>query len=272
MQIVIILLLAAAVMLILATVMSFVLGWANRAFHVPVDARQRDIEDALPGANCGACGYAGCREYAEAVVDGEAPCNLCTVGGAPVAERLAEIMGVDAGENLPKRAVVHCAARHGDRLGERPYTGEPTCVAANQLGGIQGCLHGCLGFGDCVAACAFDAIHVKDGLATVDYAKCVGCGACVKVCPRDIIDMIPMKNQHMLVVACSNPGFGKEIKAVCTTGCIGCKACTKQSELFTMDGNLAVVDYGAYAADSDPTAAAEKCPTKVIRAVGTDAP
>ena len=160
--------LAAAVMLTLAVAASSVLGWANRAFHVEIDPRILRIEDALPGANCGGCGYIGCGEYAEAVAGGAAV-DLCAPGGAGCAQSVAGIMGVDVEPSWPYRAIVHCAATSSQRLGRVEYRGEQTCSAANLVAGHQGCTYGCLGLADCVRACDFDALDIVDGLAVIDY-------------------------------------------------------------------------------------------------------
>lgn len=260
---------AAGTMLFLAVVMSLVLGWANRAFHVETDPRVEAASEALPGANCGGCGYVGCAEYAEAVVLQGAPVDLCPVGGPSTAEALAKIMGVSLEEKAPERPVVHCNARLEDRLGRLEYEGEPSCAAANLVAGVQGCVYGCLGFGDCVRACAFDAIHVKEGLAEVDYAKCVGCGACAKACPRNIISMVPFKHSKVVVVKCSNQDFGPEVKKVCRVGCIGCKACERvMKEYFHVEGNLARVDPEKFDPSLDFGPVLEKCPQEGIVFLG----
>ena len=260
--------LAAGTMAFLALGMGFVLGWANRTFHVDVDPRIEAAEEVVPGANCGGCGYVGCREYAEAVVDGEAV-NKCTVGGASVALQLGSLLGVEVEETWPYRAVVHCAATCDDRLGRTDYDGEPTCAAANVVAGVQGCIFGCLGFGDCVEVCDYDAIHMVDGLAQVDYDKCTGCGLCARVCPRNIISMVPFKSERMLVVSCCNKDFGKAVNAVCKVGCIGCKACSKLSGLIQIQDNLAEVDYDHYESkEEDFDAAIEKCPRESLVYVG----
>ncbi|HOT61893.1 MAG TPA: 4Fe-4S binding protein, partial [Treponemataceae bacterium] len=192
--------------------------------------------------------------------------DKCTVGGASCAEAIAKIMGVDLKPSWPYRPVVHCRAHYGDRLGRTEYRGEKTCTAANLVSGVQGCTYGCLGFGDCVVACDFDAIHIVDGLATVDYEKCVGCGACARACPRNIISMTPFKRGRMLAVACSNKDFGKDVKAVCKVGCIGCTACSRTSDLFKMDGKVARIDYDKYDPDQLESArvALSKCPARAI--------
>jgi len=180
-----IIILAAATMLVLATFMAYVLGWANVAFHVEIDPRIEACIEALPGANCGGCGYVGCGEYAEVVVLEGVAVDLCPVGGEACAAKMTEILGVEVNQSWPSRPVIHCGATLGERLGRNEYQGEQTCTAANMVAGVQGCTYGCLGFGDCGTVCNFDAIHVIDGLATVDYDKCVGCGACENTCHRE---------------------------------------------------------------------------------------
>lgn len=258
---------SAATLLGLAVIFSYILGWANNAFKVEIDPKAEAALEVLPGANCGGCGYIGCGEYATAVVTGEASINLCTVGGQSCAAELAGIMGVEVGEIFPLRAVVHCSAHTKDQLQRNEYRGEQKCFVANIINGIQGCAFGCLGFGDCVTVCNYDAIQVIDSLATVNYEKCIGCGACAKACPRNIITIIPFKNETMLAVTCSNKEKGKDVRKVCKVGCIGCKVCTKISSIFSIIDNLSVINYDDYTQiDADELAkAAEKCPVKVLR-------
>jgi RnfABCDGE-type electron transport complex B subunit len=240
-------LLAACTLLVLAVIMSIVLGLANKAFHVPVDLRIEKIGVALPGANCGACDYVGCGDYAEAVVTNGEKVDKCPVGGAAVTEQVAAIMGVDAGETFPVRPVVHCAAKSSERLKQIPYRGEQTCNAANLVSGIQGCVYGCLGLADCVRSCDYDAIHIVEGVAVIDYVKCIGCGACVKACPRNVISQVPFKADRILAVQCGNKDFGKEVMEVCTVGCTGCKSCSRAlPELISIVDNLPVFDYTKY--------------------------
>ena len=262
-------LLAMGTMAILAIGMSYVLGWANKAFHVEVDPRIEAAEEILPGANCGGCGYVGCREYAEAVVGGD-EVTKCTVGGASVARELGQLMGVEVEESWPYRAVVHCGATYEDRLGRHEYHGEPTCAAANVISGVQGCTYGCLGLGDCVEACEYDAIHIVDGVAVVDYEKCTGCGTCARVCPRNIITMVPFKAESMMVVTCSNKDKGKDVSAVCKVGCIGCGACARVDDLIQVEDGLAGIDYDRYEPGKvDFGTVLNKCPRESLVWVGT---
>jgi Na+-translocating ferredoxin:NAD+ oxidoreductase RNF subunit RnfB len=265
--------LAAGTLLLLAIVTSVLLGWASQAFYVEIDPRIEKILAGLPGTNCGGCGYVGCSEYAEAVANGEAAMDLCGPGGASAVEAIAEIMGVEANQTWPYRVVVHCAATLEQRLGRNEYRGEPTCAGANLVAGFQGCVYGCLGLGDCVDVCDFDALHIVDGLAIVDYEKCTGCGACVDACPRGIITRVPFKTERILVVACSNQDFGNDVRKVCEVGCIGCKACARDSQQLTMIDNLPVIDYESDEyVTADFTASLEKCPMECLLYVGKPRP
>ena len=261
---------SAGTMLSLAVVLTYILGWANKKLHVEEDPRVVAIMAALPGANCGGCGYVGCGEYAEAVALEHEAVSKCTVGGQSCALAVAQIMGVEVGETLPWRPIVHCSAHHADRLKRNAYRGDKTCAAANLVTNVQGCTYGCLGLGDCSRVCKYDALHIVDGLATVDYDKCVGCGACSKVCPRNIITLTPFKSERMLAVTCSNKDQGKDVVAVCNVGCIGCGLCARTSSLFTLKDNLSTIDYDAYSAECtlDALEACKKCKRHQIVFVG----
>ena len=261
-------LLAIGTMVFLATAFGLVLGWANVKFRVRQDPRVEAVLDALPGANCGGCGVVGCADYAKAVVEGALPPDKCTVGGPAVAQEIADILGIEAAESAPYRPVIHCAADRHNRLGLSDYRGEPTCFAANVIGDVQGCTYGCLGLGDCADACNYDAVDMVDGLARIDYDKCVGCGACERACPRHIISMIPFKAERMLVVACSNKDPGRLVKNVCKLGCIGCKLCQKAMEVFGISDNVARLDYDRYEPGMDFAKALEKCPRQIMFYVG----
>ncbi len=259
---------AACCMVGLAVSTCVILGWANRAFHVPVDPKVEAAAAAMPGANCGNCGYVGCGEYAEAVAKG-ADVTLCPVGGPSLVSSLAGIMGIEVGETAPLRPVVHCAADFSMRLQRQEYRGEQTCASANLVAGVQGCVYGCLGLGDCVRACDYDAIDMVDGLAVVNYETCIGCSACAKVCPRNIITMVPFKTDRVLVVKCCNHDFGKDVSKVCTVGCIGCRSCSKlMDDVFDFDQNLPIIDYDAYRADLDVSKVLDKCPMASLVWVG----
>lgn len=261
-------LLAGGAMVLLALAFGLVLGWANVKFHVRQDPRIDDVLSALPGANCGGCGYVGCQAYAEAVVKGEVGADKCPVGGPSCAQAVADVLGIEVAESFPYRPVIHCAADYDDRLQRSDYRGEKTCFAANVIGGVQGCTYGCLGFGDCFKSCPYDAIAMVNGLPRILYNKCTGCGACERACPRHIISMIPFKADRMLVVACSNKDKGKLVKEVCKVGCLGCGACQRMNELFQVTDNISRLDYERYQPEQDFTEIINKCPAGAMVYIG----
>ncbi|MDO4629437.1 MAG: RnfABCDGE type electron transport complex subunit B [Planctomycetia bacterium] len=265
---VITILVAVGVMLFLAVVMGWILGWANVAFRVEVDPKVAQLNGVLPGANCGACGFAGCNEYAEQLAAGKAKPGACTQCNKEANQLISEILGCAVAETYPYKAVIHCNANTFQRTGVQRYTGEPTCVAANLISGIQDCVYGCLGLGDCARACPNDAITVEDGLARVRYHRCVGCRLCETACPRNVISIIPFRQSQILAVACSNPEKGMDVKGVCKVGCIGCGACQRNSEIFQMGSNLPRIDYSQYQDGEVLGLVVEKCPAKMLIYVG----
>ena len=220
----------------LGVVFGCLLAFASKKFAVAVDPRQIKIRAALPGANCGG--------YAEGCVLGACALNKCVVGGAPVAEKIAEIMGVSADGTEPEVAFVRCQGSFDKTHKDCVYLGIGDCQSASVVPGKgpTSCAFACMGFGTCVKACKFDAIHVINGVAKVDRDKCVGCKACVEACPRGIIAMVPKKKT--VHVACSNPMPGAFVRKVCTIGCIGCQMCVKvcPKQTISMKGALAVID------------------------------
>ena len=241
----------------------FFLGVSGEKFKVEVDEREVAVTEALPGNNCGGCGYAGCSGLAAAIVKGEAPVNQCPVGGAPVAAKIGEIMGVKAEEGERKAAFVKCAGTCEKANQAYDYTGITDCqmAAMMQNGGPKGCSFGCLGFGSCVKACPFDAIHIVNGVAVVDKEACKACGKCVAVCPKHLIEIVPYDQKHL--VKCNSQDKGKAVMQACTAGCIGCKMCEKacKFEAVTVENNIAHIDYEKC---KDCGACAVKCPKKVI--------
>ncbi|EKD26296.1 MAG: electron transport complex, RnfABCDGE type, B subunit [uncultured bacterium] len=256
-------------MLLLSVSMGYVLGWANKVFHVEIDPKIEKVNSVLPGVNCGGCGFVGCQEYAEAIVKTNAPITKCSVGGKSCAANIADIMGVTLESQSPWCPVIHCCSDNTTREGLTEYRGDNTCSGANMVAGIQSCSYGCLGFGDCKTACKYGAIKISGQLAVIDYNKCVGCSACAKACPRHIISMVPFKTNNIAVVACSNKDAAKETRLVCKVGCIACKACSKVNEHYVVDATLARLDYDKYNIDSNFDAAINKCPRHCIIKVGT---
>lgn len=240
------------------------LGVAGKKFAVEVDEKEAAILESLPGSNCGGCGYAGCAALAEAIAKGEAPVNQCPVGGAPVGEKIAVIMGQEVGESVRKVAFVKCAGTCDKAKQSYEYTGIEDCSMVNMMqnNGPKSCSYGCLGMGSCVKACPFDAIHVVDGIAVVDKEACKACGKCVAACPKGLIELVPYDQKHL--VQCSSKDKGKDVMQVCSVGCIGCMMCVKQCEFgaITVENNVAHIDPEKC---TNCGKCAEKCPKKIIQ-------
>ena len=239
------------------------LGFAGTKFAVEVDEREEAITGVLPGNNCGGCGYAGCSGLAAAIVKGEAEISGCPVGGAPVAAKIGEIMGIEAGATVRKTAFVKCAGTCDKAKQDYEYHGINDCIMVNMMqnGGPKACNYGCLGEGTCVAACPFDAIHIVDGVAVVDKEACKACGKCVAVCPKHLIELVPYDQKHL--VQCSSQDKGKDVMKACSVGCIGCRMCVKVCEAgaVTVENNIAHIDPEKC---TNCGACAAKCPKKII--------
>lgn len=253
---------AAAIVGITGLVIGILLGVAGKAFEIEVDEKEVAIRECLPGNNCGGCGFAGCDSLAKAIAAGDAPANGCPVGGAPVAAKISEIVGGEV-EVIKKVAFVKCSGTCDKASDRFKYTGNLSCkeAASTTGGGQKGCSYGCLGFGSCVKACQFDAIHIVNGIAVVDKEKCVACGKCTLECPKHLIELVPYEAEHL--VKCNSNDMGKNVKAVCQAGCIGCKMCEKQCEFdaIHVENNIAKIDYEKCTGCGK---CAEKCPCKVI--------
>ena len=242
--------------------MGALLALASKLFAVKKDEKAEAIKECLPGANCGGCGYSGCDAYAAAVSAGDAPVNKCSVGGAEAASKIAQIMGVDAGEQVRMRAQVMCSGTGEYAKKKYIYEGIDDCVAASKIGGgDKMCKNGCIGLGTCVRACPFDAIVVEDGVAAVDYSKCKGCGICVSACPKGIIKLIPFDAKHW--VGCMSVDDGKNTRKVCDVGCISCKICQKNcpAGAINVDNFVASIDYDKCTGCDICT---DKCPRHII--------
>jgi len=246
---------------------------ASEKLKVEVDPKVEQIHEVLPNLDCGGCGFAGCGQYAEAVMTSPELIGRCAPGGPETSGRIASILNLQVSDSGPyHRPIVRCRAHIADKSFYAEYQGIPTCTAANALTNAQACKFGCLGFGDCTSACRFDALHIVDGLAIVDYEKCTGCTACSKSCPRNLIEMVPFRYENMMTVACSSKETGKTTRSMCKVGCIGCGLCAKQTDIFSVEDNLARLDYGRYEATEETEVAAQKCPTGVIVLRGPSAP
>ena len=246
----------------LGLLMGALLALASKLFAVKKYEKAEAIKECLPGANCGGCGYSGCDAYAAAVSAGDAPVNKCSVGGVEAASKIAQIMGVDAGEQVRMRAQVMCSGTGEYAKKKYIYEGIDDCVAASKIGGgDKMCKNGCIGLGTCVRACPFDAIVVEDGVAAVDYSKCKGCGICVSACPKGIIKLIPFDAKHW--VGCMSVDDGKNTRKVCDVGCISCKLCQKNcpAGAINVDNFVASIDYDKCTGCDICT---DKCPRHII--------
>ena len=241
------------------------LGAASKIFAVKTDERVPKILEVLPGANCGGCGFAGCSAYANALVSGGVKPNMCPVGGAAVAEKISEILGVEAEEKEKMVARVLCNGNPERAVQKYEYDGPRDCHSAARLGGGEKmCPHGCLGFGSCVAVCKFGAISVADGVAVVDVNKCVACGACALECPKKIIKILPAKSKY--TITCKSVEKGKITRRDCKVGCIGCCICAKicPKGAIVVKDNVAVIDPMKCV---NCGICASKCPQKAINKV-----
>jgi electron transport complex protein RnfB len=236
---------------------------ANKKLYVYEDPRIDVVEDMLPHANCGACGYPGCRPFAEALVDGNALPGKCTVSTEAGRVRIAEYLGVALGAEEKQVARLACAGGTNVAINRAQYEGIDSCRAAALVsGGGKGCFWGCLGHGDCDVVCDFDAITMNEfSLPVVDVDKCTACGDCVEVCPKDLFSLQPINNR--LWVACKNLEQGDRVLEDCQVACTACGKCAMDApgELITMVKNLPVVHYEQNVQTMDPI---QRCPTGAI--------
>ena len=253
------------VTLALSLIAGILLSLFSYFFAVEENQLKKEIREVLPGINCGACGYKGCDDYAEALALGKALPNLCIPGAQKVADEIADMLGV---ESEPFKDVVSfvgcngtCEATH--KIAQ--YEGVSTCYAASMIyGGGNACRYGCLGYGDCANACPTNAICLADGIAHVNTALCVGCGMCVTKCPKHIISMLPQNT--LTAVFCSNKEKGADARKACKNACIGCMKCQKVCPhgAITVKDNLASIDYEKC---THCKACIGECPTGCLKTV-----
>ncbi|WP_312095583.1 RnfABCDGE type electron transport complex subunit B [Aminipila sp.] len=248
---------------VIGLISGIILTIASKVFFVPVDETVAEIREALPGANCGACGFAGCDDYAAALgEDHTLSPSLCPVGGADTASAVAAILGVEATAADPKVAFVKCKGNNENTRQIMEYQGVQTCAAAkNFYGGNWACSYGCMGLGDCVSVCQYDAIKICDGVAVVDRDACVACGMCEKACPNNVITIANKKN--LVYVACNSTAPGAKARKVCSVACIGCRKCEKvcKFDAITIENNLAKIDPEKC---KNCGLCEKECPTKAI--------
>ena len=250
-------------LLSLGLLLGALLAFASLQFAVAVDPLVQKLQEALPGYNCGACGLSGCSGYAEALADGNAALDLCRPGGQSVLQRIAGLLHKEVSANQVKK--IACVSCHGGvrALNAYMYSGIASCQAAALVqNGYKKCRWGCLGFGDCAAACTFGALTMgEDNLPVISADKCVDCGACLKACPKKLIQQTPQR--ELKRVACSNHDFGKTARAVCAAACTACGLCVRNCpyQAVTLKDKLAVIDPDKC---TNCGACAANCPSGVI--------
>jgi len=227
-----------------AAICGVILSVASKIMHVEVDETEAALRAHLPGANCGACGFAGCDGYAVALAKGEVATNLCTVGGDAVAREIAETLGTAPEDVAELVAINHCggSASVAEKLHE--YQGFMMCSGARMyFGGDSTCAYACLGYGDCALVCPNDAICIRDGVARINPRRCIGCGLCAKACPNHIISMV--SDTVRVIVKCSSCDKAADVRQKCKAGCIACGKCEKECPqgAIKVENNLAIIDY-----------------------------
>ena len=247
-------------------IIGILLGIAGEKFGVEVDEKEVAVRGCLPGNNCGGCGFPGCDGLAAAIAKGEAPVNACPVGGDNVANAIAQIMGVDAGDSVKMTAYVKCAGSCEKAKDQYEYVGPKDCKLAmnNPGGGAKACSYGCTGYGNCKNVCPFGAIEIVDGIAKVNPELCKACGKCVAECPKHLIELVPV--DAVCVVQCSSKDRGVDVKKVCQAGCIGCGLCARNCpvDAITVENNIAHIDQEKC---THCGVCKEKCPVKIISGV-----
>ena len=239
------------------------LAIASKKLSVQVDPKLDALQHLLPGSNCGACGNPGCFGFAESLLGGQSTVDGCRVCSEEVKEKIAKIMGLKLSKQTKKIATLHCNG--GLRVKDKYlYNGVDDCVSANLvLGGQKACVFACLGFGTCVKVCPFGAISMSpEALPVVDKVKCRSCNKCVLACPKKLFSLVSVT--HNIYVACSSHDLGKEVRAVCSVGCIACKLCEKacKFDAIAVIDSLAVIDYNKCTSCGE---CVKVCPAKTIR-------
>ena len=251
---------------IIGLICAAVLVTASKIMAVKENEKIPKIRECLPGANCGACGFAGCDGYAKALAETEGtPTNLCVPGGDSVSRKISELLGVEFEDVIEKVAVVHCSGDCRFTHDRVEYSGIESCAAAKLIFSSKGeCSYGCMGLGDCARACPNNAVCIESGIARINTKQCVGCGLCVKACPNTVISL--MDDVERAVVACNNKDKGAQTRKACKSGCIGCKKCEKvcPSGAIKVVNNLAQIDYSKCPDCEDFGICARECTTGCI--------
>ena len=237
-------LIAVIVVTGIGAVAAVVLVAASKLMYVPAHEMAEDINDILPGVNCGGCGYAGCHDYALAIARGVAEVNLCVPGKDDVSRKISDLMGVEYADVAEMVAVVACHGNYDNTENKYIYSGIKSCAATNMYHqGRSICPWGCIGYGDCVAVCPYGAISIMNGVAQTDFSRCTGCGACVRKCPKTLIKLVPRTSKALVI--CGNHDRGAITRKLCSGGCIGCGKCVRicLNEAISVVDNCALVDF-----------------------------
>jgi RnfABCDGE-type electron transport complex B subunit len=244
-----------------------VLAFLSKKLAIQEDPRMAEILSLLPGLNCGACGFSGCRAFAEAVIKQKDLFSGCLPGGQEANRGISRILGLDeSGVKKTKVVVCRCGADAAEKKVSLRYQGPQTCRAAHITGGALDCVWGCIGFGDCLGVCPTGALTLKGRKIYVDVDRCTGCGQCIKACPRNLFELIPYsRRMHTCYVACNNKDKAVYVKSVCSRGCIGCGLCTRVSDSpYYMKDNLSHINYGEAILKQPLLEGRGKCPTRCI--------
>lgn len=246
---------------------AILLSFLSKKLKVKEDLRVAKVLELLPGLNCGACGFSGCRPFAEAVVE---KCKIfkgCLPGGKEVNEKIMQALGITGCISTEKQvAVCRCGAEEGQKKIFSQYYGPQTCRAAHITSGALGCAYGCLAFGDCIKTCPGGALKLINKKIQVDLKKCTGCGQCAKICPRNLFEIVSLtKATSLYYIGCNNTEKALNVKKVCDCGCIACGMCARvENSPYKLENNLSFIDYEK-ATDQEPLEEGKnKCPTKCI--------
>jgi len=266
--------LVVVVMTIIGLIFGLILAFANKIFSIEINPLIHIVDDILPKGQCGACGYAGCMAYAEAVVTkADVPPNLCIPGKKPVADLVAQLTGKTPLEIEPRIAYVKCNNSILHAIKKYNYVGIEDCFAASLVqGGPKACQYGCVGFGTCARSCPFDALTMgEDGLPIIDEAKCTGCGICSLACPKHVIGM--QQIGAPVAVLCNSADKGAKARKLCEVACTGCGLCEKNCPYgaIKIENNLASVDASICLEKCNNPTCLAKCPTGAIEPLTADA-
>lgn len=254
--------------LLIGFVLGTLLGLFKKIFSVEVDPKVSHVREALPGANCGGCGYAGCDSFAVAVVKGEAPANGCVAGGSSVSATLNKILGLtgDESDAVKKAAVLACQGTNECAGTKGIYNGVQTCKAAQlSVNGTKLCAFGCIGLGDCVSSCPFGALSMgNDGLPNVDYSKCVGCGKCAKACPKKLFSITNIEVKGPVALCSCHNDNKPQIRKDCSVGCFKCGICAKKcpEQCIDLSSGIPAIDYSKCTSCGT---CVSSCPDKVLK-------